>query len=281
MSRSIRGTGGLSISGSPGRTFFRNFVTSMPGALSGHSQLLPITHGTKSLLLRDILLENNISPSSTNCDVLNEKLIFTFYGRPSYKPKNSATEIEFDHQALSFIILKPEIIKTAKCAYAFDTGGFKNGYYKEYLDSALNPKDFSFNVADISKFITEFHGSNAMYFFNTISNEFNTNEKKQKYVGNVEMLNYINLVNSTKNSDQRSSSIEICFSENINLSKEIIELIVMPDRLLDHPDYGLIAGGLGIPLKGYRFSAHSSIDSHQSKVVDLIAEHYRNLGLFT
>jgi hypothetical protein len=67
------------------RTFFRQFMEKQMLEAPADAKLLPLAHGTKAIRLRDILQKGKIHVPDAACTTLQEKLIFCFYARPSFR----------------------------------------------------------------------------------------------------------------------------------------------------------------------------------------------------
>src|SRR5882672_10801104 len=90
----------------PARKFFRRFIDLHAVTAPTDMQLLPLTHGTKAIKLRDILTAGRIELPREPCQVLKEKLIFTFYARPSYRVNPGAGGLKRPAGAPTYLLLK-------------------------------------------------------------------------------------------------------------------------------------------------------------------------------
>ena len=129
-----------------GRPFFRRFVDRHLIAATKKLSTLPLVHGTKAILLRDILAAGEISLPQEPCTVLHDKLIFSFYGRPSYRVNPNSGALKRPAGAPTHILLKPKAFEFARVAHPLDTGAFTLSLYESHIDKALNATDFGFGA---------------------------------------------------------------------------------------------------------------------------------------
>jgi hypothetical protein len=255
------------------RQFFRSFVETHLDSAPSEMKTLSLTHGTKAVYLRDILACGEIKLPPDNCRTLNDCLIFTFYGRPSYRVNENAGALKRTAGAPTYLLLKPKAFEVAAMAHPVDTGAFKLSLYEAHIDKAFDPRDFGFkpNPENIKKIIYYFFGSNESYMDNLPRERLNVPD------GQDEAQAYYDLITNKVGifGDERDSSIEVSLSRNIPLNPEWIECIVMPNLLADVGSYGHVCNNLGIKIRTYRFTRGLSSKDHTGRIFDSVLDFYR------
>lgn len=260
----------------PPRIFFRRYVANLTVPPGSDSRLLPLTHGTSAFLLRDILAEGVIKLPDRPCGTLKEKLIFTFYGRPSYMRSQDGAALTRPSCAPTYILLKPTALANAIAAHPLDTGAFKEELYKGYIDRELKATDFGFDPTPegILKIIFNFFGGNPSYM------DFQP-RKPNIEPGEHEALAYLDVINSRDAArvDVRDSSIEVALKNNIEVTSDNIQCVVLPDVLLDSPHYGALIRPRGIDVRAYRYTPPLDGIAHASRILDCVVNYYHDKGL--
>ena len=256
-----------------GRPFFRRFVDRHLVPPPGDLTALPLTHGTKALLLRDILATGQLTLPHEPSRFLRQRLIFTFYGRPSYRVNPNAGGLKRSAGAPTYILIKPKAFAFAAATHPLDTGAFSLSLYEANIERALNPADFGFDptLDDVKKIVFYFFGDNSSYVRNTPRLGLNVPD------GNDEAQAYYDVISEhhMETLDERGSSIEVALSKPIEISVEWIECIVMPDLLVDAEDYGRILRDLQINVRTYRFTRGHRPSDYISRIFDVVLDYYR------
>lgn len=117
-------------SGRPSRTDFSRFVDTLPSS----GKILGLTHITSSYVLRD-MIESGKVEAPTKCSVLQENLVYAFYGRSAYRYKDSMTPASLSSLFPSVLILDPRKVPKPKYVFGFDSGAF----YENAMDQHLHP----------------------------------------------------------------------------------------------------------------------------------------------
>lgn len=258
------------------RQFFRKFVEEHLGEAPTTMNSLPLNHGTKALILRDILAAGRIQIPAEPCRVLDERIIFTFYGRPSYRANPNSGSLRKPAGAPTYILLKPKAFSSAALAHPLDTGAFKLELYRSYIDTALSAVDFGFGpgVKDIRKVVYYFFGSNEAYLDNVPRSNLNVPD------GHDEAQAFYDVISSqTRKGDERNSSIEVALNQTVPLLPEWVECIVMPNVLADVENYGKIVNELGIDIRTYRLTLGYSAGDHMTRILDAVTDYYREKDL--
>src|ERR1043166_7996454 len=150
------------------RPYFRRFMDRHLVAAPSDMKILPLAHGTKAILLRDILGAGKIELPDEPCRTLGERLIFTFYGRPSYRINPNIGGLKRPASAPTYILLKPKAFESAYIAHPLDTGAFRLEVYAAPIHREINAVDFAFGASEdaIKKVVYYFFGSNDSYMVN-------------------------------------------------------------------------------------------------------------------
>jgi hypothetical protein len=255
------------------RTYFRRFVDDHLVEAPADLKTLPLAHGTRTIFIRDVLAAGEIALPDKPCKTLRKKLIFSFYGRPSYRVNPASPSLKRPASAPSFMLLKPKAFEAAALAHPLDTGAFKLELYEAQVDTALNAVDFGFSptVTDVKKIVYHFFGSNDTYMQNMPREGLNVPH------GHDEAQAYYDVISSGVGGrrDERDSSIEITLDRAIPIEPEWVECLIVPDLLLDAEYYGLAAKNAGINTRSYRFMPGFSPKDYTSRIFDAVTDYYR------
>ena len=195
-------------------------------------KLLPLFHSCDIYSLRGILMEKKLTPCT--CDVFtDEDLIYCFYGKSSYRIGLNKSTNNLAHFPSCFI-LKTEKMPNPHKVFPFDTGAFvKLPEIKEdYFHKKMDVKDFTIgNDIDCARALVEkFYSTNENYF-----NCYPTIEEKDIPPINLEARSYLQLIKEKKQAkfDDRLSSIEVIFNQEIPINKDTVETVILPSTFLD------------------------------------------------
>jgi hypothetical protein len=236
---------------------------------------LPLSHGTKAITLRDILAAGRIELPRDPCQVLKDRLIFTFYARPSYRVNPNAGGLKRPAGAPTYVLLKQKAFDTAKMAYALDTGAFALNLYSGDIESDIRPLDFGFgpSVNDVKKVVYYFFGSNESYMNNLPRVDVNVPN------GFDEVQAFYDVISTSGKNDERKSSIEVCLNSAIPLDPDWVQCLIVPDLLAEAENYGIVARGLGIDVRSYRFVPGYRPADYTGRILDAVLQYYREKDL--
>lgn len=200
--------------------FFRNETPLRP---------LPLLHTCDAFAFRNIANQSRLV--TTPCGVYkNEKLIYFFYGRPSYRTTR-------DHEAVSnpafmpiVIMLEKDSVKTPKRIAPFDTGAFSAKLFDKFMHPEMRCDDFLLDPEmDMpSKLISKFFGTNKKYYH---SDPVNIDIPPIQF----EVFSYYSMISDRSKApyDDRKGSIEIQTDKNIELNADNVELVILPLVFMD------------------------------------------------
>jgi len=192
------------------------------------TDLLPFFHSCDAFFFRKILTEKKLKPSE--CTIFkNEELLYLFYGKPAYRSSNNASSGLHSLLPISFILRTDSIDKIKRIA-PFDTGAFNLGLFKEYLHPGMELKNFFLTPRkeSIAKTVDYFFANNEHYYLGRPKQDIKFDAL------DFEVESYYNLIKGVGQSkvDDRKASIEIQSESEIELTKDSVEAIIMPDNFI-------------------------------------------------
>lgn len=194
--------------------------------------ILPLFHTCDTYSIRSILTSKKITPQQ--CDVFTcEELLYCFYGKSSYRINFEGATKNLSYFPTCFI-LKTETLPPPHKIFPFDTGAFVklNTIKDEYFHKAMGVDDFLIgnNIDSARALVERFYSTNKNYF-----NVCPTITENEIPPINLEARSYLQLIQEKKNAtfDDRLSSIEIIFDEEININKDTVETIILPGLFYD------------------------------------------------
>jgi len=205
-----------------GRPEFKAWIDEFPDP---GWKLMPLTHVTSAVPARDIIREETIGLAE--CKVFNQPLAYFFYGRPAYRLPDEGT-VKLEAACPFCFILKPDLIKSAKSIYAFDTGAFQRRMYKHVLVEEMNVEDFSLegDVHRPNKMIAKVFSTRSAYFDGDIESALKPEEGAEPW--DFLAKSYLELITSRGRNepDDRICSIEVIADEPISLAGNLLAVIV-------------------------------------------------------
>ncbi len=189
---------------------------------------LPLIHNMSSVAFIDMIEKSKILEPNY-CKELKDKLLYFFYGKPSYVINTHNYGNVGDFYAPVCLLFNPKKIAIHK-AYPFDTGGFLNRYIKANIYGDFSLKEFELDCTyeNICDYIKTYFGSNLNYYLG-----------KRVWgdaVSRTEKIHYclLNLLDSTLD-DERVRTVEISSKFAYGLRDDLLA-IILPSELLEN-DY--------------------------------------------
>lgn len=195
---------------------------------------LKLVHTTSGYRFREILRHKEINLS--HCDVLDEELIFTYYGKPEYRLKSNDENVNDTSYPLVTIVLKNDAFKNCYKVFPFDTGAFVkvSGFKTLYFNEEIEISDFELagSIDSAKKVVKTFYETNENYI------ELETLIKSPFENLDFEVDGYIKLINDRGNHkwDHRVKTIEVVHNKIIKLDDKTIEQIILPSCYYDDDD---------------------------------------------
>lgn len=196
---------------------------------------LPLVHTTASYHLKKIVSQKSIVPRPCNV-FAGESLSYFFVGRAAYK-KESFGEAEY--WELPACVVLEFFSERTKRIFPFDSGAFSGNRYPEFIQM-MEMKDFEI-VDDIEapqKLIGTFFRNSQNYYRLRCEEESEFNKKFDVDILDEEIKALHSLIRHKNNNyDDRRFSIEMQFSESVDLNIRRPIAIILPENYLENGDY--------------------------------------------
>jgi hypothetical protein len=181
--------------------------------------LLPLVHCSDAYRFMALIRDAKISPHQ--CDVFNEKLVYTFVGRPAYRTRQQSNP-NLNYDLPIAIIISNNIENVPIRIFPFDTGAF----------------DIGCEMSDASKYISHFYRSNAEYYTGSTRKNVDIPFEQFELAGLYELARNPAdpAIGGSAPPDERSSSVEVQFDSVIDLSTTEVLGIVVPQVMMDQAD---------------------------------------------
>ena len=191
-------------------------------------KILPLTHKKTVFDAIPILETGTIQPHE--CEVFNHKLIYLFYGIPSYDIAQDIGSRKDSSYCPICFLLKHNNIKISN-AFPFDTGAFKKNKYKKYMNDHMDLYDFALktNIEYVNHFVSTFYNSNKDYYI--WNPKKNLDELDYSYLFDFHIDSYIRMITKNEETeiDSRAHTIEIICENKIILSDSLLAIIAPHD----------------------------------------------------
>lgn len=198
---------------------------------TGKLKILPIVHTCDGYGFTAILKLEKIKLYM--CDVFKKEYLYAYYGIPSYRntSKNATNNLAFF--PVCFIINYDKIPDLFKL-HPFDTGAFSKipEIKKNHFHPKMEITDFELNpyIIEAVKVVEKFYKSNKNYVANkpcVKTDDF--------AISDFEARSYTSLISdkTTTNYDNRVSTIEMIFNDEIKLNKEALIQVIIPNDFMD------------------------------------------------
>ncbi|HVW96125.1 MAG TPA: hypothetical protein VHA56_09175 [Mucilaginibacter sp.] len=204
---------------------FKNVIA---GAASAGLKYLPVCHSCSAKAFKAILATSIVD--ATPCKFNNfEKLLYLFYGKPSYRVNTEGNRPYYYTADFPIVFLFDiDVLTDIHKLYPFDTGGYHNNVYKEFLDNPLHHFELNPQISQAEKTVSYFFGSNKNYLYTIPKENIASSFPKLGF----DIQAYYNLLQGIKD-DDRSCSIELQFQTGIKLLPSVIKYIIVPEVFLD------------------------------------------------
>ncbi len=234
----------------PKRRFFQKWVDASKDPRWAN---LPLTHITKAIRARDILIDGRLQPAF--CNVLKRNLLYTFYGRVGFRVTGEEI-ISVERLCPICIVLKGDLIDRASEIFPFDTGAYNARRYEHQIDEEFNLDDFSLSgdSSRVNRLIARIYPNKSDYVVGDTSNVSDPDliSKKSEF----EVQAYMDLIRSfgRNEPDDRVSAMEVSFSDPISL-KDSVLCVIAPHTLVEPGNSGHWLNMLGgnVPVLPYEF----------------------------
>jgi len=164
----------------------------------------------------------------------NQRLLYFFYGRPSYRVHPQVSNTRISTFAPVCFVFKKNFPWPGERLHPFDTGAFIDGRMVTSMHPSFKLGDFELTPVPESAqaLVSAFYESNENYIDCEPSNNIDAAELARRRLQRVET--YHNLINFAPNdhNDERIHSIELQTSDNVPLKGHLLALVV-PGRFFD------------------------------------------------
>ena len=257
------------------RRFFQQWVDATKDPKWG---LLPLTHITKAIRARDILIDGSLNPAF--CDIQKEKLVYTFYGRVGFRVTGEDI-ISVERLCPVCIVLKGDIINSKAKIFPFDTGAYHSRFYEHQIDDEFNLDDFSISgdATRLNRLIARIYPNKKSYMVGDTSNVSDPDEISRK--SEFEVQAYMDLIQSfgRNEPDDRVSAMEVAFSDPISL-KDVALCVIVPHTLIETGNSGHWLNSLGgdVPVLPYEFLPRRRPEFYHTAIEKIFLNFCRDNG---
>lgn len=200
-------------------------------------EILPLTHKITCFEAINVLQSDRITP--VDCDVFDgKKLIYLFYGIPAYEiAQGIGSRKDFSYYPVCFLIKHDNI--TLGNVFPFDSGAFKEGLYKTYMNDKMQLYDFALkaDINYIRNFISTFYDSNEDYYKGKTKNDLSKLEYEP--VIDYYIDSYIKMITKTEETkiDARAHTIEIITEDSIPLKENLMAIFAPKDFFRKYTEF--------------------------------------------
>lgn len=230
-------------------------------------------HTTNAFALRDILTSRVLTPQL--CPVFDERLTYMFYGRPAYRFKGRVS-MQHSFSAPVVLVFSEKVLAHACRLFPFDTGAFGGGRYKKWVLEQMSLESFEYpaNGDMQGRHVSAFYGENDNYWngdgieLKGIAGEFEV-EAVQSMIQDT---------TSGEEADDRRLSIELVIKEDIPMTAEYVEAMLIPTSLADAGFVEKFKNDLGLHVFEYRSNKNKPAIEYQALLENKIEEFHVLLG---
>jgi hypothetical protein len=194
---------------------------------------LPLFHTCEAIDFRSILLTAHLQPIEQH-NYAKEKLLFFFYGKPSFRPGSTEGSTSF-HSFLPCCLVFPiDALPNLHAIYPFVTGDFKKRLFSAFLHNRMAIDHFCLGTArrNITDYVEYFFRDNYSYFHGDVKPVL-SDLKSMAF--EIEHLFEIARYRGLTGYDDRGATIEIQTTETVYLNEHTAEAIIIPGVFLDDP----------------------------------------------
>jgi hypothetical protein len=260
-----------------------NTLESLLDTASASPKMMPFVHITDCFGLVNILREKKLE--ITHCEVMNEKILYMFYGKPAYRTKHNGNR-GISANLPCCLIFKPNSIGASiKRIYPFDTGAFEIGLYSDFFHKKTNLSDFELpaDIGFAQKIVSYFFLDNKQYFLGQSRQNVDVPPLHFQAEGLHELARTPShpMANSRYAPDERATAIEIQLDQSVDLQGKIMSLI-LPQIALQNKEVREALAKLN-PDTTIPYETLSNFDSQQLAAViyDKVFVYFEGAGYFS
>lgn len=230
---------------------------------------LPLIHNMSAVAFIDMMEKSKVLEPKY-CRELKDKLVYFFYGKPSYVINTHNYGNAGDFYAPVCLLFDPKKVAIHK-AFPFDTGGFLNRYIKANIYGDFSLKEFELDntYENICDYIRTYFGSNINYYLG-----------KRVWgdkVSRTEKIHYclLNMLDSSLD-DERVRTIEISSKFACGLRDNLLAIILPSELLEDDCIRSFLVEECKVPVYTYVLFKGTTVEGYTSflmqKVFQLLKE---------
>jgi hypothetical protein len=247
-----------------------------------HGEPLPFVHMTDCFGLVGIAKDRRLAV--THCRVMNEDLVYMFYGKPAYRTKHNGNMGLSANLPCAFIFDPKSLSANIKRIYPFDSGGFATGLYQNYFHrkSELYSFELPGDLEYAEKIIQHFFVGKRDYYHGKSRKNVDVQPLDFVVEGLVEMArspSYPSAEHSLS-PDERASAIEIQLDTDVPIGKSVMA-VVLPQIVLESGEITQMLDGLTDTRKIF-YEVGNFADSRAiaTLIYDKVASYYEQLKQF-
>jgi hypothetical protein len=253
-----------------GRNKLRKLVA---GALPARPRL-PLVHSTDAYVFDEVITSGQIEPQSCNVFV-GESLIYTFYGRPSFRPNMSELATTMEHYLPVCLIFRQSFSKEIRRVFPFDTGAFVNDFYESYLHKKMVLGDFALepDLETPGRVISTFFGTPRSYLQARPASPMELDPNQ------FEARSYAALIDAKDSNamDSRGSGIEVQIADAVSVA-DWVEAAIVPSTFADSV-IGKELHRLKIEILPYDVHGRMRPNEYFSSISDICIHYYAKKGI--
>ncbi len=235
--------------------------------------LLPIIHSCECFDARSILRSHKLE--ARFCKVFNKKLLYFYYGKPSYPvgEKSEGYRADFEYAPACFILNIQNIYIYIHKVFPFDSGAFFTDKYRDFLHRSMKIENFELecSTSGIRKYISYMYGNNESYYDGIA--------KELKPTGRpcIDGLVNMSTASGTMKFDERARTIEILSKKSVPI-QSAVKCIILPQNLLQ--DKGIVSflDANNIEYYYYKVRQLTHPTSYYSKIVEMVETYLEEKG---
>lgn len=148
-------------------SIIQDYLKSHPEYNNAALPLLPLMHSCECFDARNILTAQELE--ARFCNVFKERLLYFYYGKPSYPvgEKVKAFRTDLEYLPVCFIVDLQKVL--IHKVYPFDSGAFFGNVYEDFLHRHMTIDDFELSNDEegIKSYLSFMFGNNENYFDGT------------------------------------------------------------------------------------------------------------------
>ena len=255
----------------PNRTDFSKFVAGLPRPVGR----LGLTHVTTGYLAREIVEARKIV-ALENCPVLNEPVVYAFYGRTAFRQQKDQQTSDLHFMFPVLLLLDPHATPAPKYLFPCDSGAFVSRFLDEFLDPNMPLFDFLLepHVENAAALANYFFGDGDRFLKNQHSAEASVS------ASNFEASSYLRMVKAAGSSnilDDRTSTPELVFEDPIPIEK-CVRAAILPDILASDPEIGDRLRSFGVVVREYLWRSGSRPAEYHMLIRSMVDTLYADFG---